>query len=150
MSQEKPKRIRHKRPGPLAALIKAKLEQRNWTYRLLEERTRAIDPDDGGIAWSVTGALVRGETQEPSIKHLWLMSRAFGDVSMGDLILALGYDPSDLQTKPATAGRERMAALMRGITDKDLRRVERVLRLSEAEKQTLDVTLDVMQKRPAG
>ena len=153
MSQVKTKRIRHKRPGPLAALIKKKLDDRNWTYRLLEEHTReiaqTIDPDDNGVAWSVTGALVRGETQEPSVRHLWLMARAFGDVTLGDLLLAMGYDPHDLQSTPATAERERIAAMVRGASDDDLRRVERVLRLSEAEKQTLDVTLEVMQKRPA-
>lgn len=163
MSQEKtrhrgnpnnpPKRVRHKRPGPLGALIKKKLDERNWTFRLLEEHTREIaqatDPDDNGVSWSVSSSIVRGETQEPSVKNLWLMARAFGDVTLGDLIMAMGYDPSDLQTSPETAGRARVAALVRGATDDDLRRVERVLRLSEAEKTTLDVTLDVMQKRPA-
>jgi hypothetical protein len=99
--------------------------------------------------WSVTGSVVRGETQEPSVRHLWLMARAFGDVSLGDMLLAMGYDPYDLQSTAATTERERIAAMVRGASDDDLRRAERVLRLSEAEKQTLDVTLEVMQKRPA-
>ena len=99
---------------------------------------------------SVTASLVRGETQEPSVHNLWLMARTFGDVTLGDLIRVMGYEPSDLQTTPATAERDRAAAMVRGATDDDLRRVERVLRLSEAEKQTLDVPLEVMQKRPAG
>ena len=153
MSTDKPKRVRHKRPTPLGALIKRKIDDRNWNYRILEEKTgeiaRALDLDDKGVSWSVSAGIVRGETQNPTLLNLWLMARAFGDVTLGDLIIAHGYDPTDLQTTPETAERQRLVTMIRALPDEDLHRIERILGLSEEDRRTLDVTLDVMQKRPA-
>lgn len=150
MSHGLTKRIRSKKPGPLAAIISQWLEQNNSTYRDLAERTRdlaqARDPGDEGVSWAVIGSIVRGETQEPGPRNLWLLSRAMG-MTLGDLLLAIGYDPSDLTTAPETVDRQRALALLRGAPDDDARRVARVLRLDQPGKAALDALLAATESR---
>jgi hypothetical protein len=147
------KRVRHKRPGPLAAIISQWLEANNKTYRELSEATRelaqATDPDDDGVSWAVIGSMVRGETREPTPRSLWLLAHAMGK-SPADLLLALGYNPSDFTTRPETAERQRVLALVRSATDDDLRRVERVLSLDDRGRDALDALLAATEGRLRG
>lgn len=150
MSNSATKRIRTKKPGPLAALISQWIEQNNSTYRDLAERTRELaqarDPNDEGVSWAVIGSIVRGETQEPGPRNLWLLSRAMG-MTLGDLLLAIGYDPSDLATTPESADRQRALALVKSAPDDDVHRVTRVLQLDPPGKAALDALLAATESR---
>lgn len=145
-----PKRIRSKKPGPLAALISRWIEQNNSTYRELSDRTRELarsrDPNDDGVSWAIIGSIVRGQTQEPGPRNLWLLSRAMG-ITLGDLLLAIGYDPHDMETAPATVERQRTLALLRSAPDDDVKRAERVLQLDDAGRNALDALLAAVESR---
>jgi hypothetical protein len=147
------KRIRRKQPGPLAALISKWLEEHNKTYRELSEATRELaqsrDPDDEGVSWAVIGSIIRGETREPTPRNLWLLAHAM-DMSPADLLMAIGYDPSDFTTRPETAERQRVLALVRAATDDDLRRVDRVLGLDNRGRDALDALLAATEWRLRG
>lgn len=152
MSHGSSKRIRPKKPGPLAALISKWLSDNNSTYRDLAERTRELsqarDPNDEGVSWAIVGSIVRGETQEPGPRNLWLLSRAMG-ITLGDLLLAIGYDPKDMETEPASVERQRVIALLRSAPDDDVKRAERVLQLDDPGKAALDALLAATEYRLA-
>jgi transcriptional regulator with XRE-family HTH domain len=147
------RRIRRKRPGPLAAIIGGWLQEHNKTYRDLAEATRelaqATSPDDEGVSWAMIGSIIRGETREPTPRNLWLLAHAMG-VTPADLLLALGYDPSDFTTRPETAERQRVLALVRAAPDEDVRRVDRVLGLDDRGRDALDALLAATEGRLRG
>lgn len=150
MSHESSKRIRAKKPGPLAAIIIQWMKDNESTYRKLSERTRELaqarDPDDDGVSWAVIGSIVRGETYEPGARNLWLLSQAMG-MTLGDLLLSIGYDPKDIYTTPADVDRQRLLALMRAAPEEDIERITRVLGLDQSGRDAIDALLAAVENR---
>jgi transcriptional regulator with XRE-family HTH domain len=150
MSRTPSNRIRSKEPGPLSDLLIRELDRRNLTYRdlaaMTEEYARKRDPDDEGVGMTVIGSMVRGETQEPSIRNLWLIGKALG-IPLGDILMTLGYDPSDLETSPASVEQQQVIALIRGSGSEDLKRIKRTLSLDTPGKVGLDAFLTANEAR---
>lgn len=66
---------------------------------------------------------------------------------LGDMLLLMGYNPSDLATGPINEESEEVRAMIAAATPEDVARVRRVLGLDAIGRQMVDTFLDASERR---
>lgn len=144
------KRVRKPLNDPTNALpgllLEARKQKKGWTLRELEATTREIDPEGKGITINLLSFWERGVVRNPSLPSLALVGEAL-EIPLWKMVQALGYDP-ELSREPVSDERkERLQRVLSAASESDVRRIERMLVLSEAERETIDVMLDALENR---
>lgn len=125
-------------------ILDARKNKKGWTLRDLEAATRELDGE--GVTINLLSFWERGVVRNPAIPNLAVVGKAL-EIPLWRLIEALGYDLGLAQQPVTDERRARVERLLRVASDDDVQRVERLLGLNEAERVTIDVTLDALESR---